>query len=326
MKPIQVLILDDSLLFREMLHQELERDINIKVAAKTGDVFEASRQITELTPDVLIVDVYLDNMNGIEFVKQLLPQYYIPVIIVSGDGSKRSEAEDCGAVAFFEKSPNMQRDNIFFRNVTAKIKSIANPDSQVFDMNKMNSKVIAVGASTGGAEAIETVLKDLPPVMPPLIISQHMPAGFTRTFAERLNNTCRLSVKEAKDGDVLIPGQAYISPGGFHMSIRGRDGRYQICCMQNTQGNPICPSVDTLFASVADAAGISGIGVILTGMGRDGTVGMKKMRDAGCFTIGQNEASAVIYGMPKSAYEAGAVSVQLPLGKIAKKLVEIINK
>jgi len=326
MKPVKVLILDDSLLFREMLHQELERDINIKVVAKTGDVFEASRQITELMPDVLIVDVDIEVMNGIDFVKKLLPQYYLPVIIISSDGGNRAEAESCGAIAFYEKPLNMQRDSIFFRNVTAKIKSIVNPECQSFDMNKINSKVIAVGASTGGAEAIEILLRELPPVMPPLIISQHMPAGFTRTFAERLNNNCRLSVKEAKDGDILIPGQAYISPGGFHMSIRGRDGRYQISCDANTAGNPICPSVDVLFTSVADLVGAAGIGVILTGMGRDGTAGMRKMHDAGCYTIGQNEASAVIYGMPKSAYDAGAVSKQLPLDKIAKKLVEIVNR
>lgn len=327
MKTAKVLIVDDSMLFREILTQELERDVGIKVVAKASNVFEAGRSISKFRPDIVIIDVYMERMDGIEFIKQLLPQYYLPVIVISSDSSKRIVAEVNGAAAFFEKpeSFNSQAGAMFTYNILMKIKSLMYGGDHKFtatEINNLTSKVIAVGASTGGANAIELLLKDLPPIMPPILISQHMPEGFTKLFADRINAICNLSVKEASYGDLLLPGQVYVAPGGYHMSVRRYDTRFMIYCEKNTAGNPICPSVDVLFNSVAEIVGADGIGVILTGMGKDGMCGLKKMREAGCFTVGQDEATSVIYGMPKAAYEAGAVAVQLPLSMIPYKLID----
>lgn len=326
MKAMKAMIVDDSLMFREILHQELERDVNIKVVAKAADAFDAGKRIVEHKPDVLIVDVIMDKLNGIDFVKQLLPQYYLPVIIVSSDHAKRAEAESIPKVAFVEKpkEADLRRTQLFFSRILTRIRAIANQEEySERHVEKISDRIMAIGASTGGAEAIETVLKDLPSAMPPIVISQHMPPKFTKSFAERLNSHCRLSVKEAEDGDLLIPGQVYIAPGGYHMSVRSRNDRYVVSCEENVSGSPICPSVDVLFHSVATAAGRMATGVLLTGMGRDGADGLAHMRRMGANTIGQDEASSVVYGMPKAAYDLGAVETQLSLQRIAKQMTDL---
>lgn len=326
MKKIRVIIVDDSLLFREVLQQALEQDVNISVVGKAADPFEASKQIVELKPDLLIVDVHMDKMNGVDFVSQLLPQYYLPVIMVSSDAASREKAEAVGAVTFIDKPSDgslMQSDS-FFPLLLSRIRAIINKETFYPErMERIENKIIAIGASTGGAEAIETLLTALPAAMPPIVISQHMPAGFTKSFAERLNAECRLSVKEAADRDPVIPGQVYIAPGGFHMSLRSSKNKYSIHCDPNTAGSSVTPNVDVLLSSVAATAKAHAIGVLLTGMGRDGAEGLRAMRLAGAYTIGQDAASSVVYGMPKAAFDIGAVKTQLPLQQIAKKLMDL---
>lgn len=323
MNTVKILILDDSIFIRELLHHELERDINIEVVAKACDPYEARDKIIEYRPDIMISDVHMDKMNGVDFVNKLLPQYYLPVIMISSDPSIKPMAEKTGAITFIEKpdaSGKIKMDT-FLRNLLLHIKAIANNERTDFDLELLNSKIIAIGASTGGAEAVETLLKGLPAVMPPIVIAQHMPAKFTNSFATRLNNESRLSIKEAESGDVLLPGQVYIAPGGLHTSLKKKDNRYILSCDENTSGLSTCPSIDILFNSVAASTKGSSIGVLLTGMGSDGAAGLKVMHDTGSRTIGQDK-TAVIYGMPRVAFELGAVDVQLPLERIARKLVE----
>ena len=325
MKRTEVLVLDDSLFIREILHKELERDVSIKVVAKAADAYEARDRIIEFKPDILICDIIMERMSGTEFVKKLLPQYYLPVIMISSDPALRGEAEKIDTVSFIQKpnESNGPEMDIFFRELIVKIKEIAAREVTPFATAKIHNKIIAIGASTGGAEALEALLQQLPPVMPPIVISQHMPARFTRSFSQRLNSVCKLSVKEAESGDVLIPGQVYIAPGGQHMSVRRFGGRLVINCEPNTLDMRTCPCIDVLFDSVVPAAGANSIGVILTGMGRDGAAGLLQMREAGSRTIGQDEKTSIVYGMPKAAFETGAVEMQLPLGRIAPRLVEL---
>lgn len=334
MKLIKVLIVDDSILFREMLQQELEKITGIKVVGKAADPFEASRLINELAPDVLLVDIFMDKMTGIEFVKKLLPQYYLPVIMMSSDGSMKLEAESIeDSIVFFEKPKEslLQKTDLFFKALAVQIKSFAYVEQKSYtikEIKKLSSSIIAIGASTGGSEAIETVLKNLPAVTSPIVISQHMPPKFTKNFAERLNSICKVSVKEAADGEIIYPGQAYIAPGGFHMSVKRKDlNTFTVNCTENVDKNPICPNINVMFESIADiktAGDMNATGVILTGMGRDGAAGLKKMREAGCRTIGQDESTSVIYGMPKAAYEIGAVELQLKLDKIPRRIADLM--
>jgi len=328
MKKATVLILDDSLFAREVLHQGLEQDSNIKVVAKTSNVYEARDKIIQYKPDILIADVHLPEMNGIDFVKKLLPQYFLPVILISCDPSVREPAEKSGAIAFLEKSSNdlTAHKSLFIKNLIVLIRNIINMEEPFKrDIIDISSKIIAIGASTGGAEAIETVLKELPSSLPPIVISQHMPAKFTYTFANRLNNLCRLSVKEASDGDVLLPGQVYISPGGYNTVVKKKNDEYIINCLKNKMHINTCPNIDIMFDSVAALAPDTvSIGILLTGMGKDGAEGLKNMRDSGCKTIIQDEETSVVYGMPKAAFDIGASDTQLPLGVIAKKITSLI--
>lgn len=326
MKTTSALIVDDSLLFREKLQQELERDINIRVVAKAADAYEAGRKITELAPDVVIVDVVMDGMDGIAFVRQLLPQYDVPVILISAHESVAPRARSIPGVQFLPKPAdgNASAAELFYDQLRMWVRAAANQEP--YDAGRaarLSSRLIAIGASTGGAEALESLLTALPSSMPPIVIAQHMPAAFTRSFAQRLNGRCRLSVKEAEDGDVVVAGQVYVAPGGKHMTIWRRNTRFSVSCEDNVSGSPICPCIDLLFQSVASAVKSAAIGVLLTGMGRDGAEGLKQIRDAGGKTIGQDEASSVIYGMPKAAFDLGAVSMQLDLRGIPGKLVEL---
>ncbi len=330
MKPVKVIVVDDSLFMRELVHKELEKDINIKVVAKAADPFEASRQIVQFHPDVLLVDVFMDRMNGIDFIQQLLPQYFLPVIMMSSEPKMRESAEQIKTVTFFDKpkETDAKGTELFFNLIRAKIRAIINQED--FNQDKVaiaSNKLIAIGASTGGAEAIETVIKNLPSAMPPLVIAQHMPPKFTTSFTERLNSLCRLSVKEAVNGDMLIAGHVYIAPGGYHMTLTSAGGKYGVSCVENTTGSPICPSVDILFDSVGHYAGNSNtLGILLTGMGKDGAKGLKMMYEQGCHTIGQDEQSSIVYGMPKAAFDLGAVEKQLPLQMISAAISDFVWK
>ncbi|OFV70005.1 MULTISPECIES: protein-glutamate methylesterase/protein-glutamine glutaminase [Acetobacterium] len=337
---IKVLIVDDSLVFRESLSREISKDPDIEVVGTATDPYMARDLIIKLKPDVLTLDVEMPKMNGIEFLKKLMPQYPLPVIVVSSVSKNVLDALDAGAVEFVTK-PNVTRPGgmaSFVNELIIKIKiastaKVGNRKSDYTPSRTVTnqgidtmSKIIAIGASTGGTDAIHTVISSLPRDMPPIIIVQHMPPVFTKLYAERLNNTCELEVKEAEDGDALRPGRVLIAPGNFQMRLAKRGTGYIVKCTQEEKVSGHCPSVDVLFDSVAAVAGRQSVGVILTGMGRDGANGLLKMKKTGAYTIGQDEKSSVVYGMPMVAYNIGAVDKQLPLDRIADEIIRFLSK
>lgn len=338
---IKVLIVDDSLLFRETLAREISKDPDVEVVGTATDPYMARDMIIKLKPDVVTLDVEMPKMNGIEFLKKLMPQYPLPVIVVSSVSKNILDALDAGAVEFVTK-PNLSRAggmNSFVNELIVKIKiastaKVGNlkkdyaPSNAVANstgVNTMNT-VIAIGASTGGTDAIYAVISRLPRDMPPILIVQHMPPVFTKLYADRLNNTCKLEVKEAEDGDELRPGRVLIAPGSYQMRLVKRGSGYYVKCTQEEKVSGHCPSVDVLFSSVAEAAGKQAIGVILTGMGRDGADGLLKMKKKGAYTIGQDEKSSIVYGMPMVAYNIGGVEKQLPLDRISDEIVRVLSK
>ena len=337
---IKVLIVDDSLVFRESLSREISKDPDIEVVGTATDPYMARDLIIKLKPDVLTLDVEMPKMNGIEFLKKLMPQYPLPVIVVSSVSQNVLDALDAGAVEFVTK-PNVTRPGgmaSFVNELIIKIKiastaKVGNRKSDYTPSRPVTnqgidtmSKIIAIGASTGGTDAIHTVISGLPRDMPPIVIVQHMPPVFTKLYAERLNNTCELEVKEAEDGDALRPGRVLIAPGNFQMRLAKRGTGYIVKCTEEEKVSGHCPSVDVLFDSVADVAGKQSIGVILTGMGRDGANGLLKMKKTGAYTIGQDEKSSVVYGMPMVAFNIGAVEKQLPLDRIADEIIRFLSK
>lgn len=341
MRPIRVLIVEDSLVFRELLVQNLNRDPAIEVVATARDPFEARDAILEYRPDVMTLDVELPRMNGIEFLQKLMPQYPLPVVVISALSDKVFDALNAGAVDFVAKPSVTGRAQLedFIQNEllvkikiasTAKISQIkqkAVAAAQHGFSGTGKELIVAIGASTGGTEAIFSVVKDFGVDIPGVIIVQHMPPGFTKMYAQRLDNQCRVQVKEAQTGDKVLPGHVLIAPGGDqHMRLVKVNGVYQVEIKQGPRVNGHCPSVDVLFDSVAKAAGPSALGIILTGMGGDGAKGLLAMRKAGARTIGQDESTCVVYGMPKVAYDIGAVEFQDKLQDIAKRTYAVLNK
>ncbi|MDL2317867.1 chemotaxis-specific protein-glutamate methyltransferase CheB [Eubacteriales bacterium OttesenSCG-928-A19] len=322
MRRIKLLILDDSIFMREFLDKGLAQDPGLEIVAKAIDPYDARDKIIQFRPDVMITDVHMSRMSGIDFTKKLLPQYYLPVIIISSDAQMERAAKVTGAVSFLKKpnaSSPQERLRFLVRLITT-IRSVANGEPIVSDADTVAGKVIAIGASTGGAEAIDTIIGMLPSVMPPIVIAQHMPPRFTTTFAERLNNHGLLSVREGEQGDVLLPGQVYVAQGGFHTTIVPREGRWAIALHPHHSGQGACPNIDRLLCSVAKTARGQAMGIILTGMGRDGAEGLLAMRNSGGYTLVQDEATSVVYGMPKAAYAAGASDTPLPVGRIADEM------
>ncbi len=336
-KKIRVLVLDDSLVFRELLSRGISTDISIEVVAKAVDPFDARDKILKYNPDVMTCDVEMPKMNGIDFIRRLLPQYPLPVIVVSAISDSVFDAMNVGAVDFVTK-PNVQSASnveVFIRELIAKIKiaaeaKIMKPEvsyqasferNTSMDMNK----VIAIGASTGGTEAIFKILKQLPSQMPGILIVQHIPPLFSRMFAERLNNQTCFSVKEATQGDYLEPGKVLIAPGDQHMTIKKIGDRYRVEVFSGGKVNGHCPSVDVLFESIATECKANAVGIILTGMGYDGAKGLLAMRRKGARTIGQDEESSVVYGMPKVAFDVGAVEKQIALNKASETLCAMLR-
>ena len=339
MRPIRVLVVDDSILFRNVLVQSLESDPNIQVVAQAKDPYEARDAIIQYRPDVMTLDVELPRMNGIEFLRKLMPQYPLPVVVISALSDKVFDALEAGAVDFVNKPGNMDRvqlNNFLKQELTTKIKIAstakvgklkkAELGATGKDVNVAGSnRIIAIGASTGGTEAIYEVLKQFRRDVPGIVIVQHMPPGFTKMYAERLNNQCEVAVKEAQTGDKVVPGQVLIAPGDRQMKLVKVGDGYQVECRSEEKVNGHCPSVDVLFRSVAKVAGRNAIGIILTGMGGDGAKGLLEMRKAGASTIGQDEASSIVYGMPKVAYELGAVQHRMGLSGISGKVYSLLS-
>ena len=341
MRQIKVLVVEDSLVFRELLVTNLNKDPAIQVVATATDPYEARDKIIRFKPDVMTLDIELPKMSGLEFLRKLMPQYPMPVIVLSALSEKVFDAMQAGAVDFVAKpvATNQKELEAFLVNElpvkikvasTAKISRIKQSAHVVENKSaKKDNKdvIIAIGASTGGTEAIASVVKEFPADVPGTVIVQHMPAGFTEMYAKRLDNQCKCRVKEAENGDMVEQGLVLLAPGGDRqMSLVKVGGNYQVSLKKAPKVNGHCPSVDVLFDSVAKNVGRNAIGIILTGMGGDGAKGLKAMRDAGAKTIGQDEASCVVYGMPKVAYDIGAVQYQEKLGDIAKKTYSLLNQ
>lgn len=341
MRPIRVLVVDDSIVFRELLVQNLNKDPAIQVVGTAKDPFEARDAILSLKPDVMTLDIELPRMSGIEFLQKLMPQYPLPVIVISSLSEKVFDAMNAGAVDFVAKPVVANRMQLeeFIRNEllvkikiasTAKISSIKKVIRQREEQHLKvtdSNLIVAIGASTGGTEAIFEVVKEFGTDIPGIVVVQHMPPGFTAMYAKRLNDQCRIQVKEAETGDRVMPGHMLIAPGGDrHMRLVKVNGVYQVECKAGPEVNGHCPSVEVLFESVAKSAGSNAVGIILTGMGGDGAKGLLAMRQAGARTIGQDESTCVVYGMPKVAYDIGAVEYQEKLPDIAKRTYAILNK
>ncbi|MBQ9119936.1 MAG: chemotaxis response regulator protein-glutamate methylesterase [Lachnospiraceae bacterium] len=339
MRQIRVLVVEDSLVFRELLVRNLNKDPAIQVVATASDPFEARDAIIKYKPDVMTLDIELPRMNGIEFLRKLMPQYPLPVVMISALSDKVFDALQAGAVDFVAKPVVSDRSQLeyFIKSElavkikiasTAKIGNLKRTVSPNADasLKSGDDMVIAIGASTGGTEAIATVIQEFGANIPGVVIVQHMPPGFTEMYANRLNDKCRVRVKEAKTGDRVMPGQVLLAPGGdAHMRLVKVNGGYQVECKKGPKVNGHSPSVDVLFESVANVAGAKAVGIILTGMGGDGAKGLLAMRNAGAQTIGQDESTCVVYGMPKVAYDLGAVRYQEKLPDIARRTYSILN-
>ncbi|SCC91111.1 fused chemotaxis regulator; protein-glutamate methylesterase in two-component regulatory system with CheA [Thiomonas sp. X19] len=349
-RKVRVFIVDDSAVVRQVLQAVLLRDPGIEVLGAAPDpLFALQRMQQGGWPDVLVLDVEMPRMDGITFLKKLMIEHPLPVVICSTLTEKGAQitldALAAGAVSVVTKPRVGLKDFLIEQTIelTQTIKAAARantsnlhsaprpavampgtqspiPSSHV--LHETTEKIIAMGMSTGGTVALERVLTTLPRTLPGIAVVQHMPEKFTATFAERLNSVCALEVREAHDGDRLIPGLVLIAPGGRHMQVRRSGAQYHVEVRDGPPVNRHRPSVDVLFRSVAQCAGRNALGIILTGMGDDGARGLKDMHDAGARTVAQDEASSVVYGMPKEAVKLGAVDRNLPLNDIGPAMAD----
>lgn len=337
---IKVLVVDDSLVFRQVLVQGLSADPMIEVVAAAKDPFEARDLILEHEPDVMTCDIEMPRMSGIEFIRRLLPQYPLPVIVVSTISGAVFDAMNAGAVDFTAKPDVRSAQDVgsFLRDMTHKVKAAASArvdrpsqaspvtPAAVDGVLDAASRLIAIGASTGGTEAIQQLLRSLPSEsVPGIAIVQHIPPVFSRMFADRLAATTGFAVKEARTGDRLEPGTVLVAPGDRHMRVKRSEQGYKVECFEGERVNGHCPSVDVLFESVAKEAGPKAIGVVLTGMGYDGAKGLLSMKRRGANTIAQDQASSVVYGMPKAAFEIGGAGQQLPLQQMGSRICKLLD-
>lgn len=335
MKKIRVLVIDDSVVFREMLARGLNKDAEIEVVAKAENPYEAANCIESFDPDVITCDVNMPKMNGIEFIRQLMPQHPVPVIVISGVGEAVFDAMEAGAVDFVSK-PMDQGFQVFIDEIVQKIKiaskaKLGRNKAQILKTNPVTragekNRLIAIGASTGGTEAISKILSALPSNIPGIVIVQHIPPMFSKMFAERLNQQTAFEVMEGESGQQVTSGRVVIAPGDKHMKVINQGERYKIETFLGEKVNGHCPSVDVLFDSISRLPHVTAMGIILTGMGYDGAKGLLTMRRKNAYTIGQNESSSVVYGMPKAAYEVGAVCHQYALEEIPRAIMKWVNQ
>lgn len=339
MPKIRVMIIDDSIMFREFLSRALARETSFEIVGSYAEPLKAMEQISLLKPNVLTVDMEMPRMRGDEFLRNVLPKHPgVNAVVISSLSKNVFEAMQAGAIDFVGKPgsrPGYEKEQ-FVEDIIEKIKIAAAasakrptaplaarmPSSQLRLAKAQSKNLIAIGASTGGTEAIIEVIKDFPATTPGVVIVQHMPPVFTRLYAERLDKLMAMNVREAKHGDHVERGTVLIAPGGDQqMRIRNDGTGYAISLAPGSKVNGHCPSVDVMFESVAQVAGAHAVGVILTGMGADGARCLRQMRDKGAHTIGQDEGSCVVYGMPKVAHELGGVAEQLPLSTIGNAVL-----
>lgn len=347
-RPIRVLVIDDSALVRQALSKGLSLDPLIQVVGTAGDPYAARDQIMKLDPDVLTLDIEMPHMNGVEFLRKLMPQYPLPVVMVSALTERGKQitldALDAGAVDFVTKPKATSPGGLseMLSELAAKLKIAATVDVKHWRQRpnpagaprKERSRIasysdrclIAIGASTGGTEALRVVLTGLPADCPGILVVQHMPPGFTKMFAERLNSMCAMEVKEAETGDSVQPGRILIAPGDRHMTVRARSGNYEVVCESGPAVCGHCPSVEVLFDSVARHVGARALGVMLTGMGCDGADAMLAMRQAGAATLAQDENTCAVFGMPKEAFKRGGAASLIPLEQIAATVLTLLNR
>lgn len=357
MKKIRVMIVDDSAVVRKVLAEKITKCSEIEVISAASDPIFAMDKMMKDWPDVVILDVEMPRMDGITFLKKIMSQRPTPVIICSTLTEKGAEttiqALAAGAVSIVTKPKAGLKDfleddandiiNVIKVAAKANLKRIthAEPVAKVAPkltadavlaapsnraMAQTTESIIAIGTSTGGTQALEAVLTSLPRVSPGMVIVQHMPENFTAAFAKRLNELCDIEVKEAAHGDRVIPGRALIAPGGKHMLLKRSGAQYHVDVIDGPLVSRHRPSVNVLFRSVAQQAGKNALGIIMTGMGDDGAQGLKEMLEAGAETLGQDERSCVVYGMPKEAHKLGATQREVPLSKIPSEIMNYWNK
>ncbi|WP_448663890.1 protein-glutamate methylesterase/protein-glutamine glutaminase [Sphingomonas sp. CJ20] len=355
---IRVLVVDDSASVRQMMTAVLEEDPDIEVMAAAADPFSAARHIQEEVPDVITLDVEMPRMDGITFLKKLMVQCPVPVVMCSSLTEEGSEtllqAMEAGAVDVILKprigvADHLAEHNLQIRDVVkgaarARVRGRAavrartdGPEKKLTAdavlpppsgkaMSRTTEMVLCLGASTGGTEALREVLQALPANAPGIVVVQHMPENFTRAFAQRLNGLCEVDVKEASDGDVVLRGHVLIAPGGRHMMLERQGARYHVSVREGPLVSRHRPSVDVLFRSAARSAGSNAVGVIMTGMGDDGARGLLEMKQAGAVTFAQDEASSIVFGMPKEAIARGAADRVIPLNQIARHMLAAANR
>ncbi|MFO0387693.1 MAG: chemotaxis response regulator protein-glutamate methylesterase [bacterium] len=342
-----VVVVDDSALIRALLTEIINTQPDMEVVGTAADPYQAREIIRSLNPDVITLDVEMPRMDGLDFLEKIMRLRPMPVVMVSTLTEKGADvtlrALELGAIDYVakpkvgfsrgmrelaqeicEKIRIASQAKIFRRSAAALMPAApaAKPDVSVTFSRHSTEKMIVIGASTGGTEAIREVLTQLPADSPAVVITQHMPQGFTTSFAKRLDGVCKIRVKEAQDGERLLPGHAYIAPGGMHFSVQRSGANYVAEVFDGEPVNRHKPSVEVLFQSVAKNVGPNAVGVMLTGMGKDGAQAMLEMRQSGAYNFAQDEASCVVFGMPKEAIAVGAVDEILPLTQIGKAIIE----
>ncbi|HPR30731.1 MAG TPA: chemotaxis response regulator protein-glutamate methylesterase [Prolixibacteraceae bacterium] len=337
-RKIKVLVVDDSVIFRRLLATAVESDLDLELIGTASDAFKAVEIIEQQLPDVITLDIEMPHMDGLTFLQKLMKQHPIPVIIVSS--ITKGNREICldaflkGAIDIIDKPTKLKSDtNLyeFYSFVCEKIKGASQANVRqkqrlLFDIEHIRpeiiqpvtrsfNKIVAIGASAGGTTAIEYILRRLPKNMPGMVITQHMPKGFTKMFASRLNDICEMEVIEANDNDMVVPGRVLIAPGNQHMIVNGTPRVMRINLLDSEPVNRHRPSVDVMFDSVAKIAGENAVGILLTGMGADGARGLLNMKNAGAYTIAQDKESSIVYGMP---YQAAMLDAQIEILSLSK--------
>ncbi len=340
-RPVRVLIVDDSALVRKLLSIGLGRDPAIEVVGQAGDPYRARDLLVELEPDVITLDVEMPRMDGVTFLRRFMPVKPTPTVVISSltrEGKRITlEALEAGAVDVVAKPTIGLVDGMppMLEDICRRVKMAANTNVRSFrgcrplaavsarvTLDETSDRLIAIGASTGGVEALSRILPAFPADAPGIVVVQHMPVGITANFAQRLNSLCRMQVKEAEEGDRILPGRILIAPGGYrHTCVARSGGQYRITLKEGDAVNYSRPAIDELFGSVAREAGRNACAALLTGMGRDGAAGLMAIRLAGGRTLAQDEATSVVFGMPQAAQQLGAAEMMVPLERIPALLI-----